>query len=95
MFHRNRRYAGSSFAIFETLKSVYVRWKHLPGNDAIGAPTRLLFGGVAGLLAQSLTYPLDIVRRRMQVDATGEYVPPHVRTHTHTPSQGKHLLARY
>jgi solute carrier family 25, member 42 len=29
--------------------------------------SRLLFGGFAGLLAQTCTYPLDIVRRRVQV----------------------------
>jgi solute carrier family 25 protein 16 len=29
----------------------------------------LLSGGTAGLLAQTLTYPIDIVRRRMQVEA--------------------------
>lgn len=28
---------------------------------------RLLAGGIAGLVAQTATYPLDIVRRRMQV----------------------------
>ena len=28
---------------------------------------RLTAGGIAGLIAQSATYPLDIVRRRMQV----------------------------
>lgn len=27
----------------------------------------MLAGGFAGLFAQSVTYPLDIVRRRMQV----------------------------
>ncbi|KAK2080763.1 hypothetical protein QBZ16_000617 [Prototheca wickerhamii] len=32
-------------------------------------PLMLLFGGVAGLVAQTATYPFDVVRRRMQVEA--------------------------
>ena len=28
----------------------------------------LCFGGIAGLIAQTATYPIDVVRRRMQVE---------------------------
>ena len=62
-------YAGLSFATFETLK-VYVRnVRHLAADGQLDTPTRLACGGIAGLVAQSATYPLDIVRRRLQVHA--------------------------
>ena len=71
-------YAGISFATFETLKSSYAanqrsaalsRGEAFDPDNAAPMPvaTRLLFGGLAGLFAQSVTYPLDIVRRRIQV----------------------------
>ena len=74
-------YAGISFATFETLKTRY-KESHKDGdgnrqNCEPPAATRLLFGGLAGLFAQSVTYPLDIVRRRIQVvGASGGYVSP-------------------
>lgn len=75
-------YAGISFATFETLKSRYGEAR-AGGRDAnanepeMPVALRLLFGGVAGLFAQSVTYPLDIVRRRIQVvGAAGGYVSP-------------------
>ena len=49
-------YAGTSFAVYETLK-----------GDQKSFHSRLLVGAVAGFVAQAATYPLDVVRRRMQV----------------------------
>ncbi|CBH15511.1 mitochondrial carrier protein, putative [Trypanosoma brucei gambiense DAL972] len=60
-------YAGCSFAVFETLKSYIVRWRELSSEKSISVHERIVAGGFAGLVAQSATYPLDIVRRRMQV----------------------------
>ena len=68
-------YAGLSFMTFETLKSYVVRAHDADRGSGATAMTdaelptmwRLGCGGLAGLLSQSATYPLDIVRRRMQV----------------------------
>ncbi|KAH9582110.1 Mitochondrial substrate/solute carrier [Trypanosoma melophagium] len=65
-------YAGCSFAVFETLKSHITRWRDLPSEKSITVHERMVAGGFAGLVAQSATYPLDIVRRRMQV-SPGRY----------------------
>lgn len=35
----------------------------------------LACGGIAGLVAQSATYPFDVVRRRMQVEGLSEHLP--------------------
>ncbi|CAI2319550.1 unnamed protein product [Caenorhabditis sp. 36 PRJEB53466] len=55
-------YAGSSFFTYETLKIMY--------RDSAGhvesSYYRMMFGMLAGLIGQTSSYPLDIVRRRMQ-----------------------------
>jgi len=52
-----------NFSTFDYLKTNY-------GGDEPG-PLRILFlGGVAGLSAQTVCYPLDTIRRRMQVKGT-------------------------
>lgn len=69
-------YAGISFFTYGTLKSLGL--KHFP--DVLGHPSsdnpdvlilkthvNLLCGGVAGALAQTISYPLDVARRRMQL----------------------------
>jgi hypothetical protein len=41
------------------------------GKPRLPVPVMLSFGGVAGLVAQTATYPLDVVRRQMQVVGAG------------------------
>lgn len=61
-------YVGLNFACFESLKSVYMSINNLqPEIDEIPVVPRLVCGGVAGAISQTLTYPLDLVRHRMQM----------------------------
>eukprot|EP00474_Spongospora_subterranea_P006869 CRZ07327.1 hypothetical protein [Spongospora subterranea] len=60
-------YAGISFYTFETLKYSYLE-KH--DTDTLPQSARMLFGGCGGFLAQSASYPLEIIRRRMQVQGS-------------------------
>ncbi|XP_042228953.1 mitochondrial coenzyme A transporter SLC25A42-like isoform X2 [Homarus americanus] len=56
-------YAGTSFGIYETLKKNH---QVHSDRDKPNPLERMMFGAVAGLVGQSSSYPLDIVRRRMQ-----------------------------
>uniref|UniRef100_A0A8C2VYR1 Solute carrier family 25 member 16 n=1 Tax=Chinchilla lanigera TaxID=34839 RepID=A0A8C2VYR1_CHILA len=69
-------YAGVSFFTFGTLKSVGLA--HAPtllGRPSSDNPNvlvlkthiNLLCGGVAGAIAQTISYPFDVTRRRMQL----------------------------
>ncbi|XXG64251.1 hypothetical protein AAC387_Pa05g2249 [Persea americana] len=54
-------YAGLKFYIFEELKH------HVPEEYEKSVVMRLSCGALAGLFGQTFTYPLDVVRRQMQV----------------------------
>lgn len=54
-------YAGLKFYFFEKMKS------HVPEKHKKDISVKLACGSVAGLLGQTFTYPLDVVRRQMQV----------------------------
>ena len=69
-------YAGISFFTYETLKKLYSDYFH---QKKLNPLHRLLFGACAGLFGQSLTYPLDIIRRRMQTDGVSGPSRPEYR----------------
>jgi len=40
---------------------------HNTGGLVLSIPFKLLSGGIAGAVAQTFSYPLDVTRRRMQL----------------------------
>ncbi|XP_041921137.1 solute carrier family 25 member 16 [Alosa pseudoharengus] len=69
-------YAGFSFFTFGTLKSMgLAHAPELVGRPSLDNPdvlvlkphVNLLCGGIAGAIAQTISYPLDVARRRMQL----------------------------
>ncbi|CAK9144108.1 unnamed protein product [Ilex paraguariensis] len=54
-------YAGLKFYFYEEMKS------HVPDGHKKDIAVKLACGSIAGLLGQTFTYPLDVVRRQMQV----------------------------
>ncbi|KAF3340105.1 mitochondrial adenine nucleotide transporter ADNT1-like protein [Carex littledalei] len=64
-------YVGLNFAVYETLKDWLLQSKPfgLVNEDAkeLGVATKLGCGAAAGTVGQTVAYPLDVVRRRMQM----------------------------
>jgi solute carrier family 25 protein 16 len=54
-------YSGLKFYFYEMMKS------HVPEEHRKDIIPKLCCGSVAGLLGQTITYPIDVVRRQMQV----------------------------
>lgn len=59
-------YGALAFGTFETLKVMNL--KSHPEQNELTHLQRTTNGALAGLIAQTLTYPLDVVRRRMQTE---------------------------
>ncbi|XP_015112290.1 mitochondrial coenzyme A transporter SLC25A42 isoform X2 [Diachasma alloeum] len=71
-------YAGCSFFTYDTLKN-YFKDKEI--NPGMSTATLLFCGATAGAVGQTASYPLDIVRRRMQTSAVkGAYYHTSVST---------------
>ena len=66
-------YSGLAFYFFELNKSLvvtYCQWARVTESDGsvrVSLTARLLCSGMAGAFSQTVSYPLDVVRRRMQV----------------------------
>lgn len=100
-------YAGLKFYVYQSLKQWCHRtydWSALRGTDGhhdesarLPVPLMLLFGGTAGLVAQTVTYPFDVVRRRMQVEALqleSLQLPPSTGLALKSTPQAMALIAR-
>ncbi|XP_015177391.1 PREDICTED: mitochondrial coenzyme A transporter SLC25A42-like isoform X1 [Polistes dominula] len=63
-------YAGTSFFTYDTLKHLVAEYSHYTSEiPGMTTALSLLCGAVAGVVGQTSSYPLDIVRRRMQTAA--------------------------
>ncbi|GAA0169700.1 mitochondrial carrier protein [Lithospermum erythrorhizon] len=62
-------YVGLNFAVYESLKDWLVKSKTfgLSEDGELGVVTRLACGAAAGTVGQTVAYPLDVIRRRMQM----------------------------
>lgn len=75
-------YAGISFGVYDYIKHRMLEFRLFQTNsnsDRLNPVANVICGGFAGTIAQTISYPLDVVRRRMQVDPhrpsqSGRYV---------------------
>jgi solute carrier family 25 phosphate transporter 23/24/25/41 len=56
-------YVGLNFQAYEVLRKYFTP----PGETSPKSINKLICGALAGSIAQTITYPLDVLRRRMQV----------------------------
>ncbi|XP_031485988.1 mitochondrial adenine nucleotide transporter ADNT1 [Nymphaea colorata] len=62
-------YVGLNFSVYESLKDWLIKTRPfgLVEDNELGVTTRLACGAVAGTIGQTVAYPLDVIRRRMQM----------------------------
>jgi solute carrier family 25 protein 16 len=76
-------YAGLSFSTYETLKQyLFQRYPEetLDEDGRMRVPYKLLCGAVAGAVAQTGAYPLDVIRRHMQLYGLATEIPKYRNT---------------
>lgn len=60
---------GLNFSVYESLKDWVIKRNPfgLVENSELSVTTRLACGAAAGTVGQTVAYPLDVIRRRMQM----------------------------
>lgn len=69
-------YVGLNFMCYESLKS-FIKKNVQPDPSTVQL---LSCGGAAGAIAQTVTYPFDVLRRKMQMQGFNSYHPVHGST---------------
>lgn len=60
-------YVGLNFAVYESLKAELIGFYGCNSEQELSVVTRLGCGAVAGSVGQTVAYPFDVMRRRLQV----------------------------
>ncbi|KAG1661016.1 hypothetical protein FOA52_005331 [Chlamydomonas sp. UWO 241] len=60
-------YVGLNFAVYESLKASLLQSYELRDERDLSVATRLACGAFAGTFGQTVAYPFDVARRRLQV----------------------------
>mmetsp|Transcript_4070 Transcript_4070/g.13367 ORF Transcript_4070/g.13367 Transcript_4070/m.13367 type:complete len:182 (-) Transcript_4070:294-839(-) len=58
-------YVGVEFCVYETIKELLV--KHYCATNSLSTIQTMLIGAAAGAVAQTSCHPLDVVRKRLQL----------------------------
>lgn len=73
-------YAGVSFYTYESLKTIAANTPYFCNKNpppALAPWATLAIGAISGMAAQTCSYPLEIIRRHMQVASRGEFKDVH------------------
>lgn len=60
-------YVGLNFGVYETLKAMLIKHYGCADERELNVSTRLVCGAIAGTTGQTVAYPFDVARRRLQV----------------------------
>lgn len=60
-------YVGLNFGVYETLKAMLLIHYGLKDERDLSVAARLACGAAAGTTGQTVAYPFDVARRRLQV----------------------------
>eukprot|EP00884_Botryococcus_braunii_P013367 jgi/Botrbrau1/22030/Bobra.0024s0044.2 len=60
------------YGVYDLLKEAYIRnhkVENAMGRSGLDATHTMLFGAIAGAASEAVVYPMEVIRRRMQVDS--------------------------